>query len=378
MSAGALNASLADLGWDEGLATAFAEHAQTGRRPARVIVAHRDACEVAWEGSEGPGPTNHLLATVTGRFRHEALSPTDFPVVGDWAAIEPRPDEGTASIHAVLPRRTLISRREPGWGITGEQVLAANVDVVFVTTSLNRDLNARRLERYLAVAWESGAKPVLLLTKADLATDPVELAVAETELESVAAGVPIHVVSGRTGIGLGGLASYLGTGSTVVLIGSSGVGKSTLINALLGQERLLTREIREDDARGRHTTTSRELVLLPGGAALIDTPGLRQVGLWDDEAGLTAAFADVDDLAGRCRFADCGHRREPGCAVLEAVEDGNLAPGRLESWRRLMREERHRELERDALARRQERRRWAVIGRAGAAQAAAKRGGWGQ
>jgi len=248
------------------------------------------------------------------------------------------------------------------------QVLAANVDVVLVATSLNRDLNPRRLERYLAVAWEGGARPVIVLTKADLARDPVDIAIAEVAVAEVAAGVDVLTVSAWTGTGLDAVAA-LARGRTVAVVGSSGVGKSTLINALVGEERLATREIREDDARGRHATAQRQLVALPGGGALIDTPGLRE---------LASAFSDVEALAAGCRFADCAHEREPGCAVAAAVATGDLGTERFAGWRKLHREERHAALEQDALARREERRRWAILGRAGAARAAAKRGEWGR
>jgi ribosome biogenesis GTPase len=255
------------------------------------------------------------------------------------------------------------------------QVLAANVDVVLVATSLNRDLNQRRLERYLATAHESGARPLVVLTKADLARDPVEVAIAEVAVAEVAASVDVLAVSALTGTGLDRLAAIAREG-TVVLVGSSGVGKSTLINALLGRQVMATREIREDDSHGRHMTTRRQLVALPGGGALIDTPGLRELGLWGDEGGLASAFADVEGLAERCRFADCAHEREPGCAVVAAVASGELAAERFSGWQKLRREERHAALEQDAIARRGERRRWAVLGRAGAVRAAVKRGEW--
>ena len=365
----AVPAALARLGWDEGWAAAFArlrtERPGDGWVPARVTIEHRGACEVAWGGGS-------LLATLTGRLRHGA-GPGDLPAVGDWVAIAARPAERTASIHAVLPRRTALVRRAAHDHAIPVQVLAANVDVVLVATSLNRDLNARRLERYLAVAWESGARPVVVLTKTDLARGPVEIAIAEVAVAEVAAGVPVLAVSAWTGNGLDAVAGLARDG-TIAVVGSSGVGKSTLINALAGEQLLATREIRQDDARGRHATTRRQLVVLPGGGCLVDTPGLRELGLWGDEAGLTAAFADVEGLAEGCRFSDCAHEREPGCAVVAAVANGELAADRFTGWQKLRREERHVLLEQDALARREERRRWTVIGRAGAARAALKRG----
>jgi ribosome biogenesis GTPase len=366
-----LGAGLAGLGWDAGWQAAFGPMAD-GLVAARVVGAHRGTWEVALSGADAP-----LEARVTGRLRHEA-GPAELPVVGDWVAVDARPDEGAASIHVVLPRRTQLRRRAPADYGAPLQVLAANVDVVLVATSLNRDLNVRRVERFLTAAWESGARPVVVLTKVDLARDPVEVAIAEAQLEEVAAGVPVVATSAVSGAGLDAVRAFLAAGRTVVLIGSSGVGKSTLANALLGEERLLVREIRDDDARGRHTTVGRQLVALPGGEGLLlDTPGLRELGLWDDGGGLDLAFSDVVGAAESCRFSDCRHEGEPGCAVRAALEDGSLGADRFASWQKLAREERYRAIEMDAGARRAERKRWAAIGKAGSARANAKRGVWG-
>lgn len=365
---------LAALGWDAGWESTLASLSDGTARlvPARVVAAHRGAWEIA---ARDDGSV--LDAGVTGRLRHEA-GPMELPVVGDWVVAEPRPSERAATIHVVLPRRTQLRRKAPADHGAPFQVLAANVDVVLVATSLNRDLNPRRLERYLATAWESGAQPVVVLTKVDLARDPVEVAVAEAQLEEVAVGVPVLATSAVRGEGLDAVRSLLGPGRTVALVGSSGVGKSTLANALLGEDRLLVRAIRDDDARGRHATVGRELIRLPGdGGLLLDTPGLRELGLWDDGTGLDLAFADVAATAEFCRFSDCRHAGEPGCAVVAAVVDGALGADRLAGWRKLAREERYRALEMDAGARRAERRRWAAIGKAGAARAKVKRGEWG-
>jgi ribosome biogenesis GTPase len=289
-------------------------------------------------------------------------------------ATDIRAGDGTASVQAVLPRRTRIQRRAPADHGAPMQILAANVDVVMIATSLNRDLNARRLERFLATAWESGGRPVVVLTKVDLATSPVEVAVAEAQLEELAVGVRVLATSAVTGDGLDGVREFLRPGITIALLGSSGVGKSTLVNALLGEHRLATSEVREGDARGRHTTSSRQLVPLPGGGLLLDTPGIRELALWDDGAGLAAAFSDVEMTAAHCRFTDCTHERQPGCAIESAVARGELAPDRVSGWHKLILEERHQALERDAVARRAERRRWTAIGRAGAARAREKRG----
>jgi ribosome biogenesis GTPase len=371
---GATATGLADLGWDPAWRAAFERVAGDGADgrlvPARVVAAHRGA----WDVAAGDAP--QLSATITGRLRHDA-GPTELPVVGDWVAVDARPAERAASVHAVLPRRTQLRRKAPADYGAPVQVLAANVDVVFVATSLNRDLNPRRIERYLATAWESGARPAVILTKVDLARDPVEVAVAEAQLEEAAVGVPVIATSSVSGEGLAAVRALVGAGHTAALVGSSGVGKSTLANALLGEERLVVREIREDDARGRHTTVGRQIVALPGGAGLLlDTPGLRELGLWDDGTGLDRAFADVAAVAESCRFSDCRHEREPGCAVRAAVADGTLGTDRFAGWRKLEREERFRALEMDAVARRAERRRWAVIGKEGAARSKAKRGEW--
>ncbi len=366
-------AHLAPLGWDAAWEASFATHAGEVLSPARVVAEHRGAYDVL--AAVGATP---LTARVTGRLRHDALGPGDFPVVGDWVAVDLRAGDGTASIHAVITRRTRIQRRAPADHGAPMQILAANVDVVMIATSLNRDLNARRLERFLATAWESGGRPVVVLTKVDLATNPVEVVVAEAQLEELAVGVRVLATSAVTGDGLAAVRELLRPGTTIALLGSSGVGKSTLINALLGEHRLATSEVREDDARGRHTTSGRQLVPLPGGGLLLDTPGIRELALWDDGAGLAAAFSDVEMTAARCRFTDCTHERQPGCAIESAVERGELAVDRVAGWHKLILEERHQALERDAVARRAERKRWAVIGRNGAARAREKRGGFGR
>ena len=341
---------LGSLGWDEAFAASFAGRSGPGLLPARVVTEERGAYRVHTGAVELP-------ATLTGRFRHEAeADPTAaYPAVGDWVAIQ---DAGarTAVIHAVLPRRSAIVRRAPQDRGTDAQVLAANVDIAFLVTSLNADFNLRRLERYVAVAWESGAMPVVLLSKADVAAD---VEGARLAAEAVAPGVEVVPVSAVTGEGLDAVRGHLAPGRTVVFIGSSGVGKSTLVNALAGAELLETAAIREDDARGRHTTTRRQLIPLAEGL-LIDTPGMRELGLHAED-GLDATFGDVERAALACRFRDCSHDGEPGCGVRAALDDGRLDPSRWASYRKLQREARHAEISSDALARKAERRRWTAI-----------------
>jgi ribosome biogenesis GTPase len=340
--------ALAALGWGEPFAGSFPAHAAVGRIPGRVIAEDRELYLVATAAGE-------LRAAVSGRFRFEAGNDSSaFPAVGDWIALDVRP--GAATIHALLPRRSAFARLGAGKE-TRRQVVGANVDVVFVMTSLNHDFNQRRLERYVAAAWESGARPVVVLSKADVAADLDGMLLAA---HAVAPGVPVLAVSAIDGTGLDGVRRHFAPGVTVALVGSSGVGKSTLINALAGRELQLVAAIREDDGRGRHTTTRRELIRLDGGALILDTPGMREFALLDDD-GLASSFADLDAVAAGCRFSDCSHRSEPGCAVLAATRDGTLAPDRLQSFRKLAREAAHAERRQDALARIAERRRWNTI-----------------
>lgn len=344
---------LTTLGWDDDLAGQFEPHARAGLVPGRVSVHHRGAYDVLTEHGE-------LRCDVRGRLFDEATSPADLPAVGDWVAVSARPGDRTGTVEAVLPRRTRFSRKT-AWQAAEEQVLAANVDVVLIVSSLNEDLNPRRLERYLILARESGALPVVVLTKADLHPDP---AAAVAEVEAITAGLPVIAISSTTGEGLDQVRSYLTPGTTAALLGSSGVGKSTLVNTLAGSELLATQEIR-DDGKGRHTTTRRELVQLPGGALVIDTPGMRELQLWVADDGLEEAFDDVTSLFEHCRFTDCAHDAEPGCAVKQALADGALDPARWESYRKLEAELAHLERRLDKRALAEERRRWKALGAAG-------------
>lgn len=322
--------NLQDLGWNAHFADAFQPYAEQDLIPARVVARHHGPCELLSE--HGP-----LGGVTAGRMDEDAL-----PVVGDWVAVRPLEGERKALIVAVLPRRGAFTRKE-AWRRAVAQVVAANVDTAFLVTAFGHDLNPRRLERYLTAAWDSGADPVIVVNKLDLAEDPAdELAL----VESVAVGVPVYAVSSKSGEGFDELDAQLHPGRTIALLGSSGVGKSTLLNRLLGQERQSTGET-SGDGRGRHTTTKRELVPLPSGALLIDTPGMRELALWADEESLDVTFAEIPQLAAQCRFTDCAHDREPGCAVRAALADGGLEPARYESYCKLQRELRALELRRD-------------------------------
>jgi len=338
---------LEDFGFDPWFRSRFTPFAEAGLEPGRVASAHGGMLRVLTAAGER---TVHLA----GRLRHQTVSAADLPAVGDWVALR----QG-AEVTAVLARRTALRRKE-AWVKTEDQVLAANLDLAFILAALDGELNLRRLERYLTTAWESGAQPVVILTKADLCPE-----VGETvaEVEAVAVGAEVLPCSSLTGDGLEAVRSRLQAGHTAVLLGSSGVGKSTLINRWLGTEALRTREV-HSSGEGRHTTSHRQLLLLPGGGLVIDTPGLRELQLWQAGSGLGRAFADVEELAGACRFNDCRHAGEPGCAVAEAVSSGALTPGRLASYGKLQRELRALEVRRDERLRWEERRRWKIIHKA--------------
>jgi ribosome biogenesis GTPase len=313
------------LGWTPALAASFAALAPGELRPARVVLEHGRFYRV----STG---TEELRAVSAGRLRHEAANAAAMPTAGDWVAIRVDGQE-LASIRHVLPRHSKFSRR--GAGVrAAEQVVAANIDTVFLMMGLDRDFNPRRLERYLAVAAGSGATPVVLLNKADVVS-PAELAERLTAIAATGHGVPVLPISVREGQGLEALAGHLSPGRTGALLGSSGVGKSTLLNRLLGTAAQRIGALGAQDGRGKHTTSHAQLFALPDGALIIDTPGLRELQLWEPESSVEGAFADVQALAAHCRFSDCRHEEEPGCAVRAAVGEGKLDPERLASLRKL-------------------------------------------
>ncbi len=354
--------TLAAFGWTAELGLAHAPHAALGRAPARVVAEDRGSYQVV--GAEGESK-----AQISGRFRHEAGNdPSAYPAVGDWVAVE-RAKSGDIVIHALLPRRTALIRQAPGRRIEA-QVVGANLDIVFVVASLNADLNLRRLERYVAAAWESGAEPIVLLSKADLGGDVDTILLA---VEAVAAGAGVLVVSSFDGRGVDEVKARIQAGRTVAFVGSSGVGKSTLLNTLAREDRAAVRDIREGDGRGRHTTTRRQLHLLPEGGLILDTPGMRELALWDAE-GLEQSFTDVDAIVERCRFSNCSHNGEPGCAIAAALADGSLTPERHESWLKLIRETASHRRRVDALARAEEKRKWKAIGKSVAKHMNAKYG----
>jgi ribosome biogenesis GTPase len=341
--------SLEDYGWNADWEQKFTVAVKADGLPARVVAEHRGQFRVC----TGLGERS---ARISGRLRHDAGGPADLPSVGDWVVLGVEPD-GEARIHQVLPRQTRFSRKSAGTR-TDEQVIAANVDMVWIVTAFGPNFNRNRIDRYLALVWESGALPMVILSKSDLTEAPLK---AAAEMESSLIGVPVLPVSAKDDFGMEQLSSSLSPGKTIALLGSSGVGKSTLLNRLAGSEVMQTGEIRAGDGKGRHKTTHRQLVLLPGGGLLLDTPGMREIQLWNAEKGLEQSFSDIDELAASCRYADCGHQTEPGCAVREAVEQGRLDQTRLESFLKLCKELDYLERKQDVRAALKEKQRWKEI-----------------
>lgn len=340
---------LQKLGWSSSRNVQFEPFRAPQFIPARVAEEHRERYVVFCEPGE-------LSAEVSGKLRFDADTRLGFPAVGDWVALQPAGDS-LGIIHALLPRSTLFVRKVAG-ETTEAQAVAANVDYALVVTDADRDFNLRRIERYLTLVYESGAAPVIVLNKADLCDHVAKLV---AEIERVAVGVPICPVSAAMGSGLETLQPFIGPGQTSALIGSSGVGKSTLINRLLGVDQLKTSEVRESDGRGRHTTTYRQLLLLPTGGLVIDTPGMREIQLWADQSSLESSFEDIASISARCRFADCSHATEPGCAVREALDNGTISSDRWESYLKLQRELRHLETKQNVKAALDEKAKWKKI-----------------
>ena len=338
--------TLEALGWDDRFATELRARGDADLRPARVAVAHNALYQLGTADGE-------VMAELAGRLRHRSAGMDTPPVVGDWVAIRPGANGNTATIEAVLPRRCCFSRKAAGEP-TRRQLVAANIDTVLVVCGLDDDFSLRRIERYLVAIRNSGADPVLVLNKADLCADPEARRAATAALAPEA---PLHVIGALLPGSAEPLRQHLPPGRTGALIGSSGVGKSTIINRLLGRERQRTAAVRRRDGRGRHTTTQRELILVPEGGLIIDTPGMRELQLWDDTDAIDDAFDDIKALAADCRFRDCGHDGEPRCAVRGAVEAGRLSAARLDSYRRLRHERQAVRQRRDELARLEEHRR---------------------
>jgi ribosome biogenesis GTPase len=338
------------LGWNSFFQQHLDQLSDEEAIPGRIIRESKNLYQVYSEEGE-------LMAEISGKMRYEAQDASALPTVGDWVALKTRLGEDRAIIINLLPRQSKFSRKAvlsggvPGsGGKTEEQVLAANIDTVFLVSGLDNDFNLRRIERYLTIAWDSGAAPVIVLNKADLCEEIEE---RMAEVEEVAFGVPLHPISALDKTGLVSLEEYLIPGKTSVFLGSSGVGKSTIINSLIGDELLKTGPLRESDQRGKHITTHRELIFLPSGGAVIDTPGLREIQIWLDNEGMENTFRDVMEFAEQCRFRDCSHSNEPGCAVLGAIETGDLDEDRFQSYLKLQREMRHLSMRQNVKARRQ-------------------------
>jgi ribosome biogenesis GTPase len=336
---------LRKLGWNSFFGEYFREYV-IGYEPGRISNVNKNSCKAYTKSGE-------VRARVSGRQRQDCI----YPAVGDWVALS-KDNSGTYTIRAILPRKNKISRKDAG-RTTGEQVIAANIDVAFIMTSLNRDLNMRRLERYLAVVRQNEVDPIIVLNKSDICTD-IEARIKE--VKAIAPDVLVYPISATEGIGMEALSQYLQDGKTVVLLGSSGVGKSTLINALEGFERQKVCEVREDDSRGRHTTTVRELIMLEKGGIIIDNPGMRELQLWDAGEGLQNTFRDIEELAAQCKFSDCQHETEPGCMIKKGIKEGTLSRVRFESYVKLQRELLAVERKKSPELKAAERKKWKKLG----------------
>ena len=355
-------ADLTTFGWNEFFEANFRSYAGQGLTCGRVALEHKNLYRVYTQHGE-------MFAEISGKLRHEARSRQDLPAVGDWVVIRARPEGGRVMIHAVLPRRTSFVRKIAG-SRSEEQIVGANVDTVFLLTSLNQDFTPRRIERYLLIAWESRASPIIILSKSDLC-DRVDGPI--DEVQAVAHGVPVHAISVVTGSGLEDIAQYFKRGQTVALLGSSGVGKSTLVNHLAGADLLRVQTVREGDDRGRHTTNHRELVLLPAGGLVLDTPGMRELQLFEGDESLELVFDDIEALAARCYFSDCRHQDEPRCMVREALIAGTIDTERYQSYQKLQKELKYVARRKDKLLEMVERKKWKKFARLATERARLKR-----
>lgn len=342
--------NLQTIGYNQFYENEFSHYHKHQVIVGRVTLEHKHMYRVLTEQGE-------LLCEISGKFDFQAKKREDYPAVGDWVVVKPSIGEAKGIIQAILPRQSKFSRKTAG-ATTEEQIVATNVDTVFLVNSLNDDLNLRRIERYLLLAWESGANPIIVLTKADLCPDVLEKVQV---VESVALGVPIVVISTVAGTGFEELEVHLRPGKTIALLGSSGVGKSTLTNYLLGVEKQKIQNIRNSDDKGRHTTTHRELIVLPNGSLLIDTPGMREVQLWEGGSGITESFSDIHELQSHCRYRDCKHDGEPGCAVKAAIDEGILDENRLNSYKKLEKELAYLDRKIDKRAQVEEKKKWKKI-----------------
>jgi len=336
--------SLEDYGWSPFFSQAFTEHEIAGLSPGRVSAVYRGFC---------------LMQSGSAELRIQTFRNAQLPAVGDWVAWRTT-EFGTTLVEAVLPRKSVLRRKCAG-RTTEEQVVAANVDTAFLVMGLDGDFNPRRIERLLTMTFDSGAIPVIVLNKADLPTDGAR---RKQVIEQLSPGTPVLLVSGLVGTGIDELRSFMRKGQTIVLIGSSGAGKSTIVNRLFGEDLMPTREVRAKDSRGRHTTSHRQLLKHPEGGLLIDTPGIREIQLWASEESVAGSFDDIQSLAGSCRFRDCSHETEPGCAVLSAVRGGAIPEARLRSYHKLLKEIRYLAVKQDESAQREQKRRWKIIHKA--------------
>jgi ribosome biogenesis GTPase / thiamine phosphate phosphatase len=347
-----VTAQLKDLGWNSFFESHFEEFKEAGLTPARVVEEFKGHYRVRSAQAE-------YLAEAAGKLQYQAAIRKDFPAVGDWVAIIARPEEGRARIEHVLPRRTKLASKVAGRETT-QQIVATNLDTVFVVSALNREFNLRRIERYLIIVWDSGARPVVLLNKVDLCPDAAERA---AEVEGIALGTPVHLLSALEKTGPDAVRAYLARATTAAFVGSSGVGKSTIINRIADAS-LRVQPVREHDDRGQHTTTSRQMIFLGDEGMLIDTPGMRELQLLDHEEGAAQAFQDIGTLSQGCKFRDCGHQGEPGCAIEAAVRQGELSLERLEGYRKLLAELHFQECRVNPKVARQVKEKWKKIHKA--------------